>query len=370
MEHRSTGQESYEREAYPPCYRGHGIHCIVPPHMVEAILLRGNNKQRKMAEQVQREAASFRTMRQDPELTAAIPMLATFESTAELQPQRKVYDGGGRVALPGKLLREEGGEPTGDAEADQAYDGAGHCYRLYADIFARDSLDGRGLVIESTVHHRRKYNNAFWNGKQMAYGDGDGMLFKALTGDLAVIGHELSHGVVQYSGGLIYEDESGALNEHFADVFGVLTVQYQKGQEATEADWLVGAEILGDGIHGSALRSMKAPGTAYDDEVLGTDPQPFHMDAFVNTPADNGGVHINSGIPNQAFYLLAVMLGGKAWEKAGHVWYDTLQAIRNPRARFIDWAEKTFEQASQRFGVGSLEAKLTRRAWKMVGLNV
>jgi Zn-dependent metalloprotease len=246
--------------------------------------------------------------------------------------------------------------------------GAQETFDLYLNQYQRNSLDGNGMTLVSTVHHRSNYNNAFWNGAQMAYGDGDGIIFKPLSGDIAVIGHELSHGVVQFSGGLVYRDQSGALNEHFADVFGSLVKQQNLGQDAAQADWLIGAGILGDGINGSALRSLKAPGTAYDDNLLGKDPQPFHMDDYVITSADNGGVHINSGIPNHAFYLLALMLGGPAAGKAGHIWYDALQSINNPFAKFTDWAEETIIQARQRFGDGSTEAILTRRAWKLVGV--
>jgi Zn-dependent metalloprotease len=220
------------------------------------------------------------------------------------------------------------------------------------------------------VHFDRDFNNAFWNGQQMVYGDGDGEIFLPFTHSLSVVAHELSHGVVQTSGGLIYQDQSGALNESFADVFGVLTVQFTKRQEAPEADWLVGDGILGPDIQGVALRSMKAPGTAYSDPLLGQDPQPFHMDDYVATSSDSGGVHINSGIPNHAFYLLAQYLGGRAWEKAGHIWYDTLQDLNNPHASFRQWADASVEAARNRFGVGSLEALYTKRAWKLVGVEL
>ena len=121
-------------------------------------------------------------------------------------------------------------------------------------------------------------------------------------------------------------------------------------------------------INGVALRSLKAPGTAYNDPVLGTDPQPFHMNDYVHTFADNGGVHINSGIPNHAFYLLSQYLGGNAWEKAGKIWYETLQNISNPHARFVDWADETITSANSLYGTGSIEALLTRRSWRLVGV--
>src|SRR5699024_6933438 len=116
----------------------------------------------------------------------------------------------------------------------------------------------------------------------------------------------------------------GALNESLSDVFGSLIKQYTLGQTAADADWLIGTGLLAPRVTGKALRSMKEPGTAYDDDVLGKDPQPSTMDGYVNTGRDNGGVHINSGIPNRAFYLVATALGGNAWERAGQIWYDVL----------------------------------------------
>ena len=347
----------------------HPIQCILPPHMVESIKKRGDAKMRRMAEALDKQAADYREKRVVIESPRSFMAAPTIEVERELYPNREVYDGKNRVALPGTLARSEDDEPSEDPVVNEAFDGSGDTFNLYAEVYRRNSLDGDGMKIISTVHHRRNYNNAFWNGQQMAYGDGDGVLFKKFT-VLSIIGHELSHGVVQFSGGLIYRDQSGALNESFADVFGSLTEQYKAKQSACEASWLIGENILGPDINGVALRSMKAPGTAYEDDILGKDPQPYHMDLYVNTSSDNGGVHINSGIPNHAFYLLANYLGGNAWEKAGHIWYDTMQAINNPFATFADWADKTVEVARDRFGSGSVEMLLTRRAWKLVGISI
>ena len=344
----------------------HSMQCIVPPHMGDAIKMRGTAAQRKMVESITKEADKAREAR----IAAAPPQFFTAATTTDAKADREVYDAKSRATLPGTLVRSEGDDATKDEQVNQAYDGAGDVFNLYFEIYGRNSLDGQGLTMVSSVHVRRKFNNAFWDGTQMAYGDGDGVIFTPLTGSLSVIGHELSHGVVQFSGGLIYQDQSGALNESFADVFGVLTEQYKKRQTAAEASWLIGDGILGPDIQGEALRSMKEPGLAYDDPLLGKDPQPFHMDLYVNTTSDNGGVHINSGIPNQAFYLVAQYLGGFAWEKAGHIWYDTLQDINNPHATFNEWADKTVEMARNRFGAGSLEAQLTRRAWRLVGIPI
>ena len=345
----------------------HTIQCIITPSMCDAIKMRGTKKQRRMVQALEKEAESFRVQRQDAAPATAFLAAPTVSNLKKCKVRREIYDGQNRAALPGKLARKEGSRRGRDKTVNEAYDGSGHVHKMYCREYRRNSLDGNGMKLISTVHHRKNYNNAFWNGEQMAYGDGDGIIFKKFT-ELSIIGHELSHGVVQFSGGLIYRDQSGALNESFADVFGSLTKQYQLHQTAASADWLVGEDTFGPNINGSALRSLKTPGLAYDDATIGKDPQPYHMDDFVITSSDNGGVHINSGIPNHAFFLLSQYLGGFAWEKAGHIWYDALQAINNPSATFSDWAIETMKAAAKRFGSGSIEEKMTRRAWKLVGI--
>ena len=202
--------------------------------------------------------------------------------------------------------------------------GSGATFDFFWDAYQRSSIDGAGGPLLATVHYGRDYDNAFWNGERMVFGDGDGEVFVGFTGSLTVIAHELAHGVTEYEGGLVYQGQSGALNESISDVFGSLTEQHHREQTVEEASWLIGEGIFTDAVQGVALRSLAAPGTAYDDDVLGRDPQPAHMDDYVRTSDDNGGVHINSGIPNHAFYLAARALGGHAWERAGLIWYRTL----------------------------------------------
>jgi Zn-dependent metalloprotease len=352
---------------YQPC---NCMLCIMPPDMIEAIKRSGNLRQRAMAERLEQQTQNFRNAREaaTPQGFTIAPSVTTIAAGGS---KRKVYDCQKTTNLKKKLVRNEGDAATGDTQVDEAYEGAGATYNLYLNIFERDSLDGKGMELISNVHYDEGsgFDNAFFDGEQMVYGDG-GMIFKPLTGDLAVIGHELSHGVVQFSGGLIYRDQSGALNEHFADVFGSLTKQYALNQKAGEADWLIGAGLLLPSISGVALRSMKAPGTAYNDSLIGKDSQPYHMEDYVVTSRDNGGVHINSGIPNHAFYLLAMMLGEYAWEKAGKIWYKTMQDIQNPLATFRDWAKLTVLVANNMFGTGSIESILTKRAWRLVGINI
>jgi Zn-dependent metalloprotease len=268
-------------------------------------------------------------------------------------------------------MRKEGEPASGDLSTDEAYDGLGHTHRLYADVFGRNSIDGGGLPLDATVHFGNLYDNAFWDGQQMVFGDGDGEVFERFTRSLSIIGHELAHGVTQYTAGLAYRNQAGAINESMSDVFGALVEQYERNQSAAEATWLIGEGLFTSKVQGTALRSLKAPGTAYDDDVLGKDPQPDSMDSYVRTSADNGGVHINSGIPNRAFYLTAVALAGNAWEAPGRIWYDTLTSGTLPAtATFSVFARATAASAVELYGTGSREHDAVRQAWETVKVKL
>jgi len=269
-------------------------------------------------------------------------------------------------------VRAEGEPDSGDVEVDEAYDYMGDTYTFYSTAFDRDSVDDKGLPLIGTVHYDVDYDNAFWDGSQMVYGDGDHQIFNRFTISVDVIGHELTHGVTQYEAGLIYWGQAGALNESVSDVFGSMVKQAVLDQTADQADWLIGEGLLTDQVNGVALRSMAAPGTAYDDEALGgKDPQPADMSGYVHTGQDNGGVHINSGIPNHAFYLAATEIGGYSWESAGQIWYETLlsPALR-PFAQFSSFATLTVVTARQLFGSSSPEAQAVEDAWDQVGVTV
>jgi Zn-dependent metalloprotease len=291
--------------------------------------------------------------------------------TGELR--RTVYDAQGQPTLPGKLVRSEGVAAVSDITVDEAYDGAGATYQFYMDVFKRSSVDGEGMRLDSTVHYCEEpgegFDNAFWNGEQMIYGDGDGVVFGRFTSSVDVIGHELTHGVTQFEANLDYHKQSGALNESMSDVFGSMVLQYASKQTVKKASWLIGAKLF---LHpGQALRSMKAPGTAYDNDQLGKDPQPDHMSKFVKLPdtsrGDWGGVHINSGIPNRAFYEACVNLGKThSWEQAGPIWYDALCNRLSAKADFAAAKKATSAAATQLFG--ATEAKAIEEAWSTVGV--
>lgn len=337
------------------------IQCIVPPHMLRELLKRGNDTQREWALHTLSLSERMRGQR-----------LVAGEFLAALTPagekSRTIYDARHTERLPGRIVRREGSGAVKDVAVNEAYDAAGATYDFYQTAYGRNSIDDRGMRLDATVHYGRDYDNAFWNGQQMVYGDGDGTLFQRFTIAVDVIAHEMTHGVTQFEAGLDYADEPGALNESLSDVFGSLVKQKLMAQTATEADWLIGHGLLASGVKGEALRSMKAPGTAYDDPQLGKDPQPAHMKNYQRVGYDNGGVHINSGIPNHAFYLMALEMGGFAWEKAGRIWYDALCNRFRADTDFQSAAEITHKAAGELFGKNSLEQKAVRKGWKDVGV--
>ncbi|MDI5961444.1 M4 family metallopeptidase [Streptomyces sp. SL13] len=338
---------------------------VVPPHMLERLAAHPDPDIHLPARRSLELDAAHRVRRHTTARTAAPPAAgAAPADTAE----RTIHDARHSERLPGRKVRSEGGKPVKDAPVNRAYDGLGATFDLYLDVYHRHSVDGAGLPLIGTVHYGEQYDNAFWDGTQMVFGDGDGRVFNDFTVAVDVIGHELTHGVTQYSANLTYHGQSGALNESISDVFGSLVKQHSLGQSADEADWLIGAGLLAPHVNGVALRSMKAPGTAYDDPVLGKDPQPGTMIHYDATTADDGGVHINSGIPNHAFYLVATALGGHAWERAGQIWYDTLTGGQlRPDVDFIGFAAATAATALGRYGDGE-EHRAVTAAWAGVGV--
>ncbi|MBT2595834.1 M4 family metallopeptidase [Arthrobacter sp. ISL-72] len=343
---------------------------IVPPYMLRRLAARDEPRLSAVARAAKEALLHVRSI----QAARALPLPSVPSAIRQLRPgppHRTVYDTGASESLPGQVVRKEGEPATGDASANEAYDGLGHTHRLYAEAFGRNSIDGQGLPLDATVHFGKLYDNAFWNGEQMVFGDGDGEIFQRFTRSLSVIGHELAHGVTQHSAGLVYRNQAGAINESLSDVFGALVEQYVTRQAAAEANWLIGEGLFTDQVEGSALRSLKAPGTAYDDDVLGKDPQPDSMDSYVRTTADNGGVHINSGIPNRAFYLVASELGGNAWETPGRIWYDTLTGGGLPAtATFTRFAKATAASARELFGAESVEHDAVRKAWETVKVKL
>ena len=358
--HRSRGRSS--------------VCCIIPPYILEHLEEHGDDQQREAARATLEADRLLRRRRVT--IARIIAQPGVDARMLGLVPQatgsaNRVFDAHqlpmNSFLLPGTLRRGPDDGPVGDTQIDQAWDGAHATIDFYGAELGRDGIDANGMDVISSVRVTdpagQPWDNAAWNGQQMVYGEGR-RIFKhdALTSAIDVIGHELTHGVTQYTAGLEYEGQSGALNESMSDVFGSMVKQRVNGETAADADWLIGDGLL---VVPGALRSMKAPGTAYQG-----DPQPATMSDYKDLPnteqGDNGGVHINSGIPNRAFYLAATALGGKSWERAGKVWYQALTQKLQSDADFKAAAQATIEAAEELFSGDAAVRSAVENAWKTV----
>jgi Zn-dependent metalloprotease len=298
---------------------------------------------------------------------AAAPLgLAGARAGKELQ---RVFDARNGTKVPGWVARKEGAGAADDQTVNHAYDNVGITLDFFAKVCGRRSLDGRGMRVDSTVHYRQGFANAMWNGKQMLFGDGDGVNILGFAQSLDIVAHELMHAVTQrmVPGGLGESHEgkkvtltgqAGALNESFSDVFASMVKQWHGGEDVKKADWLLGEGVLAPHI-GRAVRSLAEPGNTartYDD-----DDQPGDMAGYV----PGGDAHTNSGIPNHAFYLAAKALGGHSWERAGKIWFEALGQLHS-RADFTDAASATDAAAARLFGAGSREREAVQAAWRKV----
>jgi Zn-dependent metalloprotease len=343
------------------------INCITPPHVLKKLLENSDGRIREAALKTLLATSRLRGERNVRGLIASA-------AVASSHGRRTVSDCANSTVLSAATIgRTEDGSASTDDSINLAFKGLGDTRNFYQEIFDRDSIDGHGMRLNGYVHYDAGYNNAFWDGSEMIFGDGDGVLFTDFTKSLDVIAHELTHGVTEFTAGLEYHNQSGALNESISDVFGSLVKQWVDTQTVDQADWLIGAEVFTPNIGGDALRSMKEPGKAYNNPNLGRDPQPDHMSKYVNLPdtddGDNGGVHINSGIPNKAFYLTSTGIGGYAWEAPGHIWYAALQAS-TPTTNFQEFADTTYLKAGQLYGSNGTEQQAVLSAWKEVGIRI
>ena len=274
-----------------------------------------------------------------------------------------VHDADNLTTLPGRPVRSAGEPATGDVSVDEAADAIAATLQMFAEAFSRDSYDGAGAPVTVTVHYGQRYDNAFWDGTQLVFGDGDGTVFERFTKSADVLAHEFGHAVTESTTGLVYRDQSGALNESVSDVFAACFKQRLAGESAAEGDWLIGEGIFVEGIAARALRDMAAPGTAYDDPAIGADPQVGHLSDYIDTEDDNGGVHLNSGIPNRAFQLAATAIGGSSLEGAGQIWYAALTSgSLTPTADFAAFAAATIAAAGD-------HAAAVTSAWEQVGVT-
>ncbi|WP_295631408.1 M4 family metallopeptidase [Novosphingobium sp.] len=276
-------------------------------------------------------------------------------------PVGQVFDCHHGTTLPGAAVANPGA--SADPTIKRAYVEEESVARFYWNVFKRDSIDGHHMTLISSVHYGVKYNNAFWNGAQMTYGDGDGQVFLDFTLGDDVIGHELTHGVTQHSLGLVYSGEAGGLNESMSDVFGSMFRQWEKSQTTATADWLIGADIMGPVSKGkgyTCLRDMAAPKAAH---ALAAQPDHYYPGIGNLDP------HYSSGVPNLAFTNAAKAIGGHSWEKAGQVWYKALTGFGpSPNMTMSQFASRTRALSTSMFPAEPAVHTAVHNAWTGVGL--
>jgi Zn-dependent metalloprotease len=276
-------------------------------------------------------------------------------------PAVLVYDCMTTTTLPGRAVSNPGAST--DISARRVFEETREVARFYKQIFGRNSIDGAGMTLQSSVHYDRAYANAQWNGFQMIYGDGDGQTFVDLTGSNDVIGHELTHGVTQHSLQLQYNnDEPGALNESMSDVFGSMFRQWRAGQDVATADWLIGSDIMGPAVRAlgiTCLRDLSNPGGAH---CLSRQPKHFSNFAVGMDP------HESSGIPNHAFFLACQAIGGNSWDVVGKIWYHAVTGGASPRMKMSAFAARTRAAAVSLFSGQASVATAIDDAWQHVGL--
>lgn len=308
------------------CY--HCFCAIVPPELLKELAKRGS-------EACSHTLSDISRIMEKRNLISKMPLIRQQETG---NGERLVYDSKNQNLQRHELVLKEGDPASADPAANDAYNLSGYVREYFKTSFALNSIDNKGMQIISNIHFQLNYNNAFWDGDEMTYGDGDLSLFKNFAAAPDVVAHEITHGVTQFLSNLEYYSQPGALNEHFSDVFGTIIKQRYLGQDIHSADWLIGDLVITENFPGKALRSMKEPGTANE-----YDTQPAHMDQYYAGSDDNQGVHINSGIPNKAFYLACQEAGINDCEK---IWFKTLGALssqsdfRDALAFFVQSAEE------------------------------
>jgi Zn-dependent metalloprotease len=275
------------------------------------------------------------------------------------EKNRSVYDAHGTESAD--RVSQEGEVPDDPAGAE-VYQAAGKTYDYYANTFSRDSFDDAGGEI-SLIVHGPENDNAYWSGDSLWFGDGDGEVFDKPLTSLDTVAHEFTHAVTQYTANLAYENQSGALNESFSDVFGVMV---------DRSNWHLGETIVNCATMPKKhcwLRDMEDP-TLGGDFPKGDWGQPAVMADYVKLANDRkhdyGGVHVNSGIPNHTFYLAVQASSKEAMEQ---VWYRALTVYLTESSDFADFADALKSSAADLYGDGSAEGQAVEKAIKGVGLT-
>lgn len=269
------------------------------------------------------------------------------------------FDCANTEVLPGTLISDP--DTSADSAAKACYRTTQDLIRFYHEVFGRAGIDGVGGTVRSSIHYGVAYNNAAWDSNCMIYGDGDGVFFLNFTRSSEFIGHELTHGVTENSGGLKYADEPGAINESISDVFGSMFRQWRLGQSVDQADWMIGSEIMGPiplARGWLCVRDLADPQSQRSATW-----QPKHYSDYV----PSGDVHVNSGIGNFAFYTAATKLGGLSWEQMGRVWYRALMQCK-PDTDYAQFAALCLAAADEDYAVNPAVKDACLAGWHAVGV--
>ena len=339
--------------------------CIIPPDVLERLsqdTIFSEEERKVLSDMVKFEkewrklrVARTRTMR------SAANFLTTMEVAAPPGPPTvSVFNCRQQTTLPGVLIPKP--DTSSDSTAKRAFEQTTEVASFYKSVFGRSSIDNRGMSLNSSIHYGVKYNNAFWNGTQMTYGDGDGSIFVDFTASNDVIAHELTHGVTQYTLRLNYTNQAGGLNESMSDVFGTLFRQWSAGQDVNKADWLIGSDIMGPAAKNRGFKCLRDMANPASNHCLA--PQPMKFSQY----RDGMDPHESSGIPNHAFYLAAMAVGGKSWEKVGKVWYQAMVGTPSPSMKMSTFANRTRTLAGTLFPSEPAVKSAIDTAWKKVEL--
>ena len=345
--------------------------CLCPCFIIPSKVLKRFSRDRKLSAKArkafadtarfEKEWREVRAARTRLSLVAQKVLPSQLAAAPPGPPAVMVFNCHNGTTLPGTSVPKA--KTSSDTTAKQAFVEATDVAKFYKELFGRNSIDNAGMALISSIHFSVRYNNAFWNGSQMTYGDGDGNIFIDFTKGNDVIGHELTHGVTQHSLGLSYSNQPGGLNESVSDVFGSMFRQWQANEDVTNADWLIGKDIMGPGALArgyTCLRDMSNPAAAHC-----LSPQPTKFSQY----HDGMDPHESSGIPNFAFYKAAMAIGDKSWKKAGKVWYEALTGSGpNPNMKMSAFANRTRSLAGSLFPSEPAVKTAVDAAWTAVGL--
>jgi Zn-dependent metalloprotease len=349
---------------------GHN-NCECPCFIIPVKVLKKFSRDQELSESARKvfaDAARFekewrkaREVRLEVLLSAKKMLVSGLTTASALPPVISLFDCRHHNVLPGVSVPNP--SASLDSTCKRAFAETTAVSKFYQSVFGRNSIDDAGMAMISSIHYSVNYNNAFWNGSQMTYGDGDGNIFIDFTKGNDVICHELTHGVTQNTLGLTYQDQPGGLNESISDVFGSMFRQWEAKQDVNHADWLIGKDIMGPGAISrgfTCLRDMSNPAAIHC-----LSPQPTKFSQYRN----GMDPHDSSGIPNFAFYKAAMSIGGNSWEIAGKIWYKAISGFGStPNLTMKQFANRTRTLAGSLFASKPTVKAAVNKAWKDVGL--